>query len=445
MKGAGARSDKDGMPAGSAARLPAWRRLAGNAAVYTLSNAASSAVPFLLLPLLTRLLTPQDYGLVTMYSTLLVALGAVAGLSVHGAVSVRMFDRDTDLARYIGTVLCILGASLLVALAAVLLASPWLSAWTGLSAGWLLLAVLAAGAQFVVNIRLVVWQVEGQALRYGSFQFLQVAFNVGLSLLLVVALQKGWSGRLAGISLALCLFAALGLVSLVQGERVEWKFDRGYARDALRFGVPLMPHAIGALCIAAGDRMIIAGALNLHEVGVYAAAMQIGLVISMIADAVTKALGPWIYRSLAEDDAAMKRRVVQLTYAYFGGILTLGIGFGFLAPWLLIFLGEQYRAGGDVIAWVALGGAFSGMYLMVVTYVFYAKRNELLSAASLTIGAGSLALSYFLVVRHGAVGAAQAYAASQFLMFVVVWLIAARCHVMPWGSALRRTISHQAV
>ncbi|GIZ51289.1 lipopolysaccharide biosynthesis protein [Noviherbaspirillum aridicola] len=441
MKAEGCQSSREAM----SDNRPAWRRLAENAVIYTVSNAASSAVPFLLLPFLTRWLSPEEYGLVTMYSTLLAALGALAGLSVHGAVSVRMFDRQTSHARYIGTALYILGVSLLAVAAAVLLASPWLEAWSGLPAGWLLLAVLAAGGQFLVNIRLVVWQVEGKALRYGSFQFLQVAVNVGLSLLLVAGLHHGWSGRLAGISIALYLFAAIGLASLMRAGRIEWRFDPEYARDALRFGVPLMPHAIGSLFIAAGDRMIIAGALNLHEVGMYAAAMQIGLVISMIADAVTKALGPWIYKVLADGDATMKRRVVRMTYAYFAGMLALGVGFGFLAPWLLAFLGEQYRSGATVIRWVALGGAFSGMYLMVVAYVFYAKRSELLSAASLTIGLGNLALSYFLVTRHGAVGAAQAYAASQFLMFVVVWLIAAKCHPMPWRGALRNPVPNQAI
>ncbi len=38
--------------------------------IYTLSNVIGVAIPFFLLPILTRYLTPYDYGILSMYSTL---------------------------------------------------------------------------------------------------------------------------------------------------------------------------------------------------------------------------------------------------------------------------------------------------------------------------------------------------------------------------------------
>ena len=46
-----------------------WRGLVGNAAIYTLANVTNSAIPFLLLPVLTRVLSPEEYGLVTIFAT----------------------------------------------------------------------------------------------------------------------------------------------------------------------------------------------------------------------------------------------------------------------------------------------------------------------------------------------------------------------------------------
>jgi O-antigen/teichoic acid export membrane protein len=428
------------IPAGShhAVARPG-RGLVGSASIYTLANIANSAIPFLLLPVLTRVLTPEEFGIVAIFTTLVTAFGAFTGLSAHGAVNVRMFDPQTRHARYVGTVLAILGSSTAVVLLVVLLAAPWISDWSQVPRGWLLVAVLVSGAQVLIQVRLVVWQVRGQPVRYGIFQVLQTALNLGLSLLLIVGVGMGWEGRLIGILSAVLLFAALGLVTLRRASELEWSFDAAYAKDALRFGVPLIPHVLGGLLIAASDRLMVAKLMSVHDAGIYAAGMQIGLVISVLADAVVKALGPWMFANLALNDEAVKRKIVRMTYLFFVGIAATSITFSLVAPYLLLLVGEGFRSSGSIVAYVALGAGFGGMYLMVVNYIFYVKRNEFLAVASLSVGMFNVVASYFLIQRNGAVGAAQAYAVSQLLMFLVTWSIAAKCYPMPWHGALRRT------
>ena len=107
---------------------------------------------------------------------------------------------------------------------------------------------------------------------------------------------------------------------------------------------------------------------------------------------------------------------------------------------LLNLVGQDFRGSGDVLAFVALGHAFGGMYLMVVNYIFYARRNEWLSLISLSVGTFNFALAWWLVGRRGAVGAAQAFAISQFLMFACTWYVGSRCCPMPWQQGLRRLL-----
>ena len=416
------------------------RRLAGAAAIYTVANVANSAIPFLLLPLLTRVLSPEEYGVVTLFTTLATALTALAGLSVQGAVNVRYFDESIDHPRYVGTALALLAASSGVLLAVVLLAAPWLSEWTHLSVLWLALAVVTAATQFVIHIRLTMWQVDGKALRYGAFQVGQTALNLTLSLLLI-GLGLGWQGRAMGYVVAVVAFAGLGLATLQASAQVEWRIDRAYLKDALRFGVPLLPHVLGTLFIASSDRLMVASLTSVHEAGIYAAGMQVGMVIAVLADSAVKALGPWLYSNLARADEATKRRIVRATYLFFLAIAVTAVAFGLIAPRLLLLVGAEFRSSEAVVMYVALGGAFAGMYLMVVNYIFFARRNGFLSAASLAVGIFNLATSYLLVNRNGAVGAAQAYAASQGILFLLVWLIAAKSHPMPWTTAFRTPLA----
>ena len=414
------------------------RTLAGRAAVYTTANLANSAIPFLLLPLLTRVLDPREYGLVSVFSTVVTVLGALTGLSVHGAVGVRWADSSIDMPRYAGTVLYLLAASTTTVMLVVLSAGESVGDWVGLDRWWLLAATLASAGHFAAQVRLVLWQARGMAVHYGALQLLQTSLNLGLSLLLVLAIDLGWAGRAVGISAAAVLTGAVAVALLKRYGEIVMRPNAAYARDALRFGIPLIPHVIGGVAIANSDRLLVAAVAGLHEAGIYAAGMQLGMLVTVFADAVVKAVSPWLYKSLGQRDAALQDSIVRVSYLYFAGVAVVA-GLTVLAtPWLLHLIGKEYRGSGNVLAFVALGSAFGGMYLMVVSHIFFARRNEWLSLISLSVGTFNFALAWWWVELRGAVGAAQAFAASQFLMFVCTWFAASRFCPMPWWQGLRR-------
>ena len=93
------------------------RKLLGKAGIFLFANIVNAAIPFLLLPILTRVLTPADYGVVAMFSIMVSIFGALTGLSVHGAIGVRYFELDRKaLARYVADCVTILCVSTLVVL-----------------------------------------------------------------------------------------------------------------------------------------------------------------------------------------------------------------------------------------------------------------------------------------------------------------------------------------
>ena len=82
--------------------------------LFTIANGTYAAVPLMLVPWLTRVLSPVDYGLVAMFSILVQLFSALTGLSVQGAVSVRFFDQDElDFPRYVASCLAVLAGSTL--------------------------------------------------------------------------------------------------------------------------------------------------------------------------------------------------------------------------------------------------------------------------------------------------------------------------------------------
>lgn len=92
--------------------------------------------------------------------------------------------------------------------------APWLAEVTGLSLSLLMLAAGVSAAQFVINVRLTIWQNENQPIQYGVFQFLQTLLNAGTSLFLVLYLSWGAAGRIGGIAFSAFSCAVIGILTL---------------------------------------------------------------------------------------------------------------------------------------------------------------------------------------------------------------------------------------
>src|SRR5690606_17991832 len=87
------------------------KNFAVGSTIYLFSNILNALVPFALLPILTRYLTPAEYGEVAMFQTWIAALAACTGLSVQGAAERKFYDiglTEQELRCFIGACLQVL-------------------------------------------------------------------------------------------------------------------------------------------------------------------------------------------------------------------------------------------------------------------------------------------------------------------------------------------------
>lgn len=417
--------------------------LLGNASIYTGANILNAAIPFLLMPVLTRVLSPADYGTVAMFSIFLAIMGAFTGLNVQGAVGVRFFQLDRSrMPAYVGACLSVLAVSTPIMLTVVYLCRPWLEAVTHVPGNWLLIAVLTSASQFIISIRLSLWQVRHKAAQYGVFQICQSLLNAGLSLLLILGLGMAWQGRALAQALAAVAFMVIALIVLRLQSEISRPTSTDDVRDALRFGVPLVPHVIGGLLIVTTDRLMITNMLDVSQAGIYMVALQLGMGLSLLTDAFNRSYAPHLMEALVTTNVDRDRKIVRGTYIYFVAVTAAALALAIAAPSLLSFLvGEQFRAAASPVFYVALGFAFGGMYLMVANYLFFASKTGYLALAALVAGGFNVGATYFLIKLNGLDGAAQAFMLSQAILFFSTWWLAQRFRPMPWGAPLFRRTS----
>ena len=410
--------------------------LLSGSAVYLFSNILAAAIPFALLPILTRYLTPAEYGQVAIFQTLLIGLGAFVGLSVQGAAGRKFYDTHLsklELKYFIGNCfLVLLVTTGLVFLSAVVFRRA-LSDWLAIETQWLLVSVVVSSATFVVAMRMGQWQVRKQAKRYGTFQVSQSLINMFLSLLLVVYFLQGATGRIWVLSMVPLVYAVIALFFLYRDELLGFAWRPGYLREILAFGVPLIPHSAGLFLLSSVDRFVINDKLGLAQVGIYMVAVQLVSAMGLVFDAINNAYVPWLFERLKRDQIEEKKQIVRWTYAYCIALLgVVALAFVIGPPLLILIAGEKYSAASGVIGWLALGQAFNGMYLMVTNYIFYSKRTGLLSLSTITAGLINVGLLLLLISLMGLKGAAIAFASSMAIKFLLTWFVANLRHPMPW-------------
>lgn len=414
--------------------------LLGSAAVYSISNILNGALPFLLLPVMARLLPPQEYGVLAMFTVLLGIMGAFVGLSVQGAVNSRYMDRDSiDFPNYVGASLWVLCLSTIVTTILVVILQVPLSKLTAMPPLWIFVSIAGAFSGFVVQIRLGIWLMAKKPVQYGLLQVGMSIVNVSLSLILVIWVSRNASGRMSAQTLATVIAGVIAFGSLLKDGWVDIRFNKKYIKEIFNFGFPLIPHVVGSFLLASADRLVVNERLGLHDAGIYMVAAQLGVGMAMAADAFNKAFVPWLYEKLKSGGDRDKRAIVSGTWIYFGAALVIAGGMALLSPWIIsLCAGPRYHDATGALRWIALGQAFGGMYLMVTNYVFYVRKTAFLGWFTLTSGVIGVGASWLLVPMMGVAGAGAGLAIGMLAKFLLTWWLAHRVYPMPWLSNIRR-------
>lgn len=394
----------------------------------------NKSIPFFLLPILTRFLGASDYGIIAMFMTFVSAVTIFLGLSGNSAAGIYYFRMEREQFKlFLGNIFVIWFYSTMVILIFVYFFGESLYSLMSIESNWLLLGVILVSAQFVTSLNLKLWQCERKAKTFGVYQLLQTVGSICLTLILVVYLGMGWEGRLASIVVAELFFACISFYILVGRDSVKWEVSRDYIKESLYFGAPFIPFQLASWGMASLVPLLITRIKGLSSTGIYWVSHQVGYIVFIFATECMRAYVPHIFEKLKTPTEENKKQIVKLTYLCFVAILVLAIMLGLISyHFLHVFLGPDFNDAASLVAWLALGQAFSGMQSMLSQFILYEKKTSWLSVLMSGAILVHAPLCYFLITVKGVLGATQAITVSYFILFVVTWALVMKIYKLPW-------------
>lgn len=408
--------------------------LVRSSSIYTISNFINAAIPFILLPILTKKLSPVDYGVIAMFQIAVSIVYPFMGLNLEGSIQRKYFDNDnTHLPTYIGNSFLLFLLSSLIVSSIFWIFFDYIKEITQIPGVWLKYILLVAASQFIVSVILILFQVRIQPLKYGVLQISQSLINVILTILLVVVMNRSYMGRLESQIYSAVIIASISLVILFRTKQIKFTINKIYIQHALKFGVPLIPHAIGGMLFIAIDRFFLTNLVGLEQTGNYTVAFQLGAIVSLITLSFNNAFVPWLFENLNKDDQDIKRKIVKFTYLYFillilGAIILLGL-FPII---VIIFVDPKFNSVNIYSAFIVFGFVFQGMYFMVTNYITYAEKTYLLALVTISVALLKIPITYFAILSFGAIGASISYCITFFIFFIATWTLSAKVYNMPW-------------
>lgn len=417
-----------------AVRLPRWFLVPRGFSVYLGSSLVNKALPFFLLPVMTRYLSPAEYGTVTIYQTLISFTVPFVGMSIHQNVTRNFFRvEQEELARIVSNVVFILASSATLFTLALSVYLLFRSKLFGIPSGWLYSLPLIAFMNMINQSNLAILLNKRQATLFGAFEITKTLVNLSVSILLVAVIHLGWQGRAAGVATESIVFGIVGLIHIYRTGYFQRGVSRRRIKELLAISLPLIPHGVGGVAMSMMDRLFLNQMMGKEAVGIYSVGYAFGSLTLLVTEAFNRVWSPWMYGQLANMTDNKRRRIVRLTYLYKVGVVALALVVTAASYVILpIMAAAQFHSAISVVIWVALGYSVRGIYTMFFPYLLHAGKTRYFAFVTLGAGLVNALANYLLIPINGIEGSAQATLISWLVMYLAVWWYASRIYPMPW-------------
>lgn len=408
---------------------------------YTGATFINLAIPFFLLPILTRFLLPSDFGILATFMAMIAIVNVIASMGCIDAVIRGYFDREKkgfSFTQFIFNAILVNFIIFLILIVATYFLKSSISAKFSVFSNFLFLLPVIGFCSAIYSIPLKLFIMQQKAIPYAVLTISNTLLEVLFSIFLVVVIGLNWKGRVLAISINSILFLIVGVYILIKIYPLNLTLNFNYIKKILSYGVPVVFHSLGFTIIATVDKIFLIALVGLSATGLYSVGYSIASIIALLVGAFNTAWNPILYEKLGHSTPGLKVKLVKITYLYFFLIISAAILLNVFAPFFLkFFVGKNFYGVSQFIFWISLGYVMFGMYTMVVNYIFYEKKTYLLSIVAVITVVLSIIFNFALIKLNGAIGAAQATFLTFLCRFLLVWYFSNKVYPMPWFSFLK--------
>lgn len=429
------------------------KKLASQTAIYGLSSIVGRLLNYLLVPLYTRVFTPEQYGVVTEMYAYVSFLIIILTYGMETAFF-RYTQNESDKEKvYSTTLISILSSSIFFIIIINIFAES-IAKIIGYEnkSNYIIWFAWIIGLDAISAIPFAKLREQKKAKKFAAYRLLNIFVNIFFNLFFILFLPKAYAN-----SNSLFHQLALSIYNPHMGEgyvfvsnlissiftlllffpsfiKINWTFDKLLWKKMIRYALPLLIAGLAGMTNETMDRILIKYLLpadiSMIQLGIYGACYKVSILMTIFTQAFRFAAEPFFFAQEKESGSGKLYADVMKYFTIVGMVIFLGIML--FIDIVQQFVGEQYRVGIGVVPILLLANVFFGMFFNLS--IWYKLSGETKYGAFLSIFGAilTIVLNIILIPKMGYMGAAWATFICYLSMLIASYLIGQKKYYIPY-------------
>lgn len=391
---------------------------------FTICSILQKGISFITVPIFTRLLTTEEYGLFNVFQSwsgiisILATLNLSAGVFNNGMIKYEK-NRMSYTSSMQGLSTAITGILFII----YLLFHNIINEYTGLPTHLFILMFVS----FLFSPALAFWSAKQRFdYKYAALVIITLIISVITPLSGIFAIKlipyKAEARIYTSVLVSVAVSIYLYIYSFVRGK---YFFIREYWIFALKFNIPLIPHYLSMTVLMQADRIMIDNLCGADKAGIYSVAYSASMVMSLITTSINSSFIPWSYKKIKEKKYNDIGK--NANYILFLIFILTAMVISFAPEAVKILAPPEYYEAIWVIPLIASSVYFSFLYNLFGNIEFYFEKTKYIMTASVIGALLNIVLNYLFIPRFGYLAAGYTTMVCYIIFSVAHYFFMEKC------------------
>ncbi len=385
--------------------------------LYVISQTFSRGINAIAAFIFVRLLSTEEYGIVSVYTALVAILTVIISLGMDGTIQIAKTKYGTDkLDAYCSAALTISSIFFSCIIFIILTIGLICGEVFHCPLWYVMLLLFHSFGDSCLRFRSAYYTSTKQADKDLYVSLLISITSLGISITAVMLMNHNkYIGRIAGFS---CSYFTLGSCFLfLMLKKGKCYLSRQYFKFCLPLAIPLIFHGLSAVIITQFDKLMLDHLAGSYEVGLYSFGLNLAYPISTIWYALNHSWIPEYHELMASNKSKDLEEHSNNYMFIFTGLVC---GYITVSKEALQILGtSEYYILKKTLPLMALYFYIHFLYTFPINFEFFRGSTKLMGTAMVFSAFLNMGLNYILIPKLGITGAITASVASSCFLLVV--------------------------
>lgn len=377
--------------------------------IYSISIYIPFIIGFLLLPVYTKFLTPEDYGIRAIVLLAILAFQVFSDVGVNWIIRAKYFllKSKHEIAQYISTLLFIsltirLVLSIIMYSTKDFIYSQIFHGWSLLYSNLLNIQIGVFLLHFIRNLTLPILILEKSTGKFLILTLCTYLINIVTSLFLLISANMGIASLFYG-ELAGTIFCTLLSIVFLKDYIIP-RFDVHVIRDVINIGLPAMPKNIIGQVQRNINKYFIQLYMTPTDLGIFQKSDFLYGGFRGLQKAIGNTVAPNNLKKIASKEEDRETGKIIIQFIYFLSVLVLFTTFYLEDIFRLMGVNEAFWVCAKYAPLYGFNVLISSFVLMFIHNILVSEKTYLLLVQTAIILFFSYAANIILVPKYGIIG-----------------------------------------